>query len=411
MSAPRAWAISAMPAIGRTAPVAHRTCETATSLVRSSIAASKAASTASWSSAAPTSTYRDLDPESFAQVVERARATGMLEARRDRAIAGLPVDRPRADVHAVGGRVGQGDVRRIGHEHRGDRGPRFGHPLERVEPVVGVGAPRRELVRRDLVHRGGRLSGDRTHRTRVQVDPGLEGGEGRPDRGQAVRIGRERGDHGRMIPTMSGLARPELVATPEWVAENLGRQGVRILDARWRPDGTGVQVYRAGQIPGARYIDWRADLVDDAEDSDAIRLAAPDRIAEVASRVGHRRRYDGRHLRRHPGVVRGPRVVVAPGLRTPAGAHPRRRVPGLGGRESPHLARPVRRDRATRGPVRAARAEPHAPHDLGCPRDARRAERGPPRRASARRVPRLRGQYPAARPYPGRRERAGRQHA
>ena len=47
MSAPRAWAISAMPAMGRTAPVAHRTCEMATSLVRSSIAASKAASTAS----------------------------------------------------------------------------------------------------------------------------------------------------------------------------------------------------------------------------------------------------------------------------------------------------------------------------------------------------------------------------
>jgi thiosulfate/3-mercaptopyruvate sulfurtransferase len=89
-----------------------------------------------------------------------------------------------------------------------------------------------------------------------------------------------------MIPTMSGLARPELIATPEWVAENLGRQGVRLLDARWRPDGTGLQVYRAGQIPGARYIDWRVDLVDDAEDSDAIRLAAPDRIAEVASRVG-----------------------------------------------------------------------------------------------------------------------------
>ena len=85
---------------------------------------------------------------------------------------------------------------------------------------------------------------------------------------------------------MSGLARPELLATTEWLAENLGRQGVRLLDARWRPDGTGVQVYRAGQIPGARYIDWRVDLVDDAEDSDAMRLAAPDRIAEVAARAG-----------------------------------------------------------------------------------------------------------------------------
>jgi thiosulfate/3-mercaptopyruvate sulfurtransferase len=89
-----------------------------------------------------------------------------------------------------------------------------------------------------------------------------------------------------MIPTMSGLARPELIATTEWLSEHLGRQGVRILDARWRPDGTGSQVFRAGQIPGARYIDWRADLVEDLEGSDAIRLAVPDRIARVAERAG-----------------------------------------------------------------------------------------------------------------------------
>jgi len=85
---------------------------------------------------------------------------------------------------------------------------------------------------------------------------------------------------------MSGLARPELLATTEWLSENLGRQGVRLLDARWRPDGTGAEVYRAGQIPGARYIDWRADLVDDGEDSDAMRLTTPVRIAEVATRAG-----------------------------------------------------------------------------------------------------------------------------
>jgi thiosulfate/3-mercaptopyruvate sulfurtransferase len=89
-----------------------------------------------------------------------------------------------------------------------------------------------------------------------------------------------------MIPTMSGLARPELLATTEWLAEHLGRQGVRVLDARWRPDGTGVNVYKAGQIPGARYIDWRADLVDELEDSDAIRLADPDRIARIAAKTG-----------------------------------------------------------------------------------------------------------------------------
>jgi thiosulfate/3-mercaptopyruvate sulfurtransferase len=89
-----------------------------------------------------------------------------------------------------------------------------------------------------------------------------------------------------MIPAMSGLPRSDLLATTEWLAEHLGRQGVRILDARWRPDGTGRDVYRAGQIPGARYIDWRVDLVEEHDDPDAIRLASPDRIAEVATRVG-----------------------------------------------------------------------------------------------------------------------------
>jgi thiosulfate/3-mercaptopyruvate sulfurtransferase len=89
-----------------------------------------------------------------------------------------------------------------------------------------------------------------------------------------------------MIPTMSGLARPEILATTEWLAEHLGRPGVRILDARWRPDGTGIDVHRAGHIPGAAYVDWRMDLVDTDEAEDAIRLAAPGRVASIADRVG-----------------------------------------------------------------------------------------------------------------------------
>jgi thiosulfate/3-mercaptopyruvate sulfurtransferase len=89
-----------------------------------------------------------------------------------------------------------------------------------------------------------------------------------------------------MIPTMSGLARPEILATTEWLAEHLGRPGVRILDARWRPDGTGIEVHRAGHIPGAVHIDWRMDLVDTDEAEDAIRLAAPGRVASIADRAG-----------------------------------------------------------------------------------------------------------------------------
>lgn len=89
-----------------------------------------------------------------------------------------------------------------------------------------------------------------------------------------------------MIPAMSGLARPEILATTEWLAEHLGRPGIRIIDARWRPDGTAADVYRAGHIPGAVHVDWRRDLVDQGDDLEALRLADPDRVAAVAGRAG-----------------------------------------------------------------------------------------------------------------------------
>ncbi len=85
---------------------------------------------------------------------------------------------------------------------------------------------------------------------------------------------------------MSGLARPELLATTEWLAEHLGRPGVQILDARWRPDGTAAEVHAAGHIPGAVHVDWRTELVDTDDDGDALRLAAPDRVAVVTARAG-----------------------------------------------------------------------------------------------------------------------------
>ncbi|MEA2632141.1 MAG: thiosulfate/3-mercaptopyruvate sulfurtransferase, partial [Chloroflexota bacterium] len=85
---------------------------------------------------------------------------------------------------------------------------------------------------------------------------------------------------------MSGLARPEILATTEWLAENLGRFGVRVLDLRWRPDGTAPAVHATGHIPGAVLVDWRADLVDDAENGEAIFLAGPDRMAALAIRAG-----------------------------------------------------------------------------------------------------------------------------
>ena len=85
---------------------------------------------------------------------------------------------------------------------------------------------------------------------------------------------------------MSGLARPEILATTEWLAENLGRFGVRVLDLRWRPDGSAPAVHATGHIPGAALVDWRTELIDDGENGDAILLAGPDRMAALAARAG-----------------------------------------------------------------------------------------------------------------------------
>jgi thiosulfate/3-mercaptopyruvate sulfurtransferase len=89
-----------------------------------------------------------------------------------------------------------------------------------------------------------------------------------------------------MIAMMSGLARPELLATTEWLSDQLGRSGIRILDARWRPDGSGIEVHRAGRIPGSVHVDWRSDMVEVDDTGDALRLASPERVAAVAERAG-----------------------------------------------------------------------------------------------------------------------------
>ena len=89
-----------------------------------------------------------------------------------------------------------------------------------------------------------------------------------------------------MIPAMSGLAHPEILATTEWLADSLGRSGLRILDLRWRPDGSAPTVHASGHIPGATLVDWRTELVEDGENGDAILLAGPERIAALAARAG-----------------------------------------------------------------------------------------------------------------------------
>ncbi|MBF6605712.1 MAG: sulfurtransferase [Chloroflexi bacterium] len=84
---------------------------------------------------------------------------------------------------------------------------------------------------------------------------------------------------------MNGFARPELLASPAWVAENLHRPDVRLVDVRWRPDGTGRAAYLAGHIPGAVHIDWANELVD-TEQAGLFLLAGPDQVASVLGRLG-----------------------------------------------------------------------------------------------------------------------------
>lgn len=85
---------------------------------------------------------------------------------------------------------------------------------------------------------------------------------------------------------MAGFARPELAATPEWLAENLGRSDLRIVDVRWRPDGTAHGLYLTGHVPGATYLDWRTSMVEAGETSDAMLLASPQQVAAAMARAG-----------------------------------------------------------------------------------------------------------------------------
>jgi thiosulfate/3-mercaptopyruvate sulfurtransferase len=81
-------------------------------------------------------------------------------------------------------------------------------------------------------------------------------------------------------------ARPELLASPDWLAQNLARPEVRILDVRWRPDGTGRLAFAAGHIPNATYLDWHAAFVDPEDADRVLLLAPPDQVAAAVAGAG-----------------------------------------------------------------------------------------------------------------------------
>ena len=90
---------------------------------------------------------------------------------------------------------------------------------------------------------------------------------------------------GRRAPT-PGFARPEILATTEWLGEHLGRPELRVLDVRWRPDGTARQVFGLGHVPGAAHLDWATDLVAREDAGQAFLLAGPEQVAAALGRAG-----------------------------------------------------------------------------------------------------------------------------
>jgi len=85
---------------------------------------------------------------------------------------------------------------------------------------------------------------------------------------------------------VTGLARPELLVSTSWLAENISRPEIRLLDVRWRPDGSGTTAFGSGHIPGAAYLDWRTELIEPSEDDEVLLLAGPDRVAAALGRAG-----------------------------------------------------------------------------------------------------------------------------
>ncbi len=90
-----------------------------------------------------------------------------------------------------------------------------------------------------------------------------------------------------MIGLMAkAFSRPELLVSSEWLAEHLQRPEVRVVDVRWRPDGSGRSLHQVGHIPGAVYLDWATELVDVEDEAGLFLLAGPDQVSTALARAG-----------------------------------------------------------------------------------------------------------------------------
>jgi 3-mercaptopyruvate sulfurtransferase SseA len=71
-----------------------------------------------------------------------------------------------------------------------------------------------------------------------------------------------------------------------WLAAHLSDADVRIVDARWRDDGTSREIYQRGLIPGAIHLDWYHDL--SWRDARGVRNGAQTRPFLANENVGDR---------------------------------------------------------------------------------------------------------------------------
>ncbi|HVT68443.1 MAG TPA: sulfurtransferase [Trebonia sp.] len=82
-------------------------------------------------------------------------------------------------------------------------------------------------------------------------------------------------------------AREQYLMAPAELAARLGDPGLVVLDARWDladPDA-GRRAYRAGHVPGARYVSWLDDISDPADPVPG-QLASPADFARAMSAAG-----------------------------------------------------------------------------------------------------------------------------
>ncbi|MDX1437352.1 MAG: sulfurtransferase, partial [Anaerolineales bacterium] len=71
----------------------------------------------------------------------------------------------------------------------------------------------------------------------------------------------------------------------DWLAEHISDENLRIVDARWRGDGSARSRYKAGHIPGAVHLDWQFDLTSTQENF-RFMLLPPDEFAEQMAAAG-----------------------------------------------------------------------------------------------------------------------------